>query len=527
MTPSLHSLPACLTLPFLDRRRLIAYNDICNNLRNSKERISVLFNSYIFVLVFFPLCMVGYFGLNHFKKYTLAQVFLLGMSLWFYGYFNPWYLSIIMVSVIGNYFITGLMAKAQSRNLQKWILIFALLANFGSLFYFKYYDFFLLNVNRIFGTDLILQNVLLPLGISFFTFQQMSYVIDAYKGQVQQYNFLQYASFVTYFPQLIAGPIVTHDELIPQFMDLSKKAFNWDNFAKGLYIFALGLTKKVLIADTFGGAVNWAFSDVAALDTTNAFFASLAYTIQIYFDFSGYCDMAIGIGQMMNLELPINFDSPYKALTITEFWGRWHKTLTRFFTRYIYIPLGGSRKGALRTYVNVMIVYLVSGIWHGANYTFILWGILHGVFSVFCRWKREWFEKMHPALSWLITFAFINLSMALFRANSIADFLTLVKRLLAMDFGPIRQEMVSAFQLPELMLLIRSIPQLEFLLYQPSRLLLPFFGGAMFLILGARNAHERMLAYKPSLLNLLATSILLFWCIMSFSGVSTFLYFNF
>lgn len=487
----------------------------------------MLFNSYIFILVFFPLCLLGYFGLNHLGRYTMSQAFLLGMSLWFYCYFNPSYLAIIVISILANYGFTQFMGRTQNPHLKRAEMILAVLLNIGVLFYFKYFDFFLMNMNRFFHTDFVLRNILLPLGISFFTFQQVSYLVDAYRGEVQQYSLLQYASFVSYFPQLIAGPIVTHDELIPQFMDESKKRFNWDNFARGLFMFALGLGKKVLIADTFGLAANWGFGNVQILDTTNAFLTSLAYTIQIYFDFSGYCDMAIGIGHMMNLELPVNFDSPYKALTISDFWKRWHKTLTRFFTRYIYIPLGGSRKGNLRTYRNIMIVYWISGIWHGANYTFILWGILHGLFSVLYRWKQRWFDALHPVMNWLITFTFVNLTWILFRANSIGDALVLFKALLRMEIGPVNANITNAFLLPELELLIHKIPHLQYFLWYPNALLLFFFGGAMVLILGARNAREHMLAFRPNIKNMLAAALLLFWCVMSFSGISTFLYFNF
>ena len=460
-------------------------------------------------------------------RYTLAQAFLLGMSLWFYGFFNPSYLAIILVSIVGNYLFTRLMAKTTHPAWRKAEVTLAVLLNLGVLFYYKYFDFFLMNLNRFAHTDFTLRNILLPLGISFFTFQQVSYVIDAYRGDVEQYDFLQYASFVAYFPQLIAGPIVTHDELIPQFMDLAKKRFSWDNFARGLYMFALGLAKKVLIADLFGIAANWGFSNVASLDTTNALFTSLAYTIQIYFDFSGYCDMAIGIGQMMNLDLPVNFDSPYKALTIDEFWKRWHKTLTRFFTRYLYIPLGGSRRGTLRTYLNVMIVYCASGIWHGANYTFIAWGLLQGVLTVANRIWKDKISKLHPGFSWLVTFLLVSASMTLFRANSIADAITILRQILVMDFGPVHENILNAFRLPELQLLIRNIPQLAFLQFQPGLILTVCYGGAMALILGSRNAHEHMLAFRPTLGNALFTALLLVWCVMTFSGVSTFLYFNF
>ncbi len=482
----------------------------------------MLFNSYVFILLFFPLCMAGWFGLNHFKKYRLAQLFLFLMSLWFYGYFNPSYLPIILVSVGVNYAAGRLMAATGHPGLKKAELIAALLVNLGILFYFKYFDFFLENVNLVLGTGFPLRNILLPLGISFFTFQQVSYVIDAYRGEADRYDFLQYACFVVYFPQLIAGPIVTHNELIPQFADPEKKKFRWDNFSAGFFMFTLGMAKKVLIADTFGGAVNWGFANIPSLDSTNALLSMFCYTVQIYFDFSGYCDMAIGIGRMMNIELPVNFDSPYKALTITDFWSRWHKTLTRFFTKYLYIPLGGNRRGDLCTYRNVFIVFLVSGIWHGANWTFILWGALHGVFMVITRRYKRGFEAMPKALCWLITFVFLNVTWVLFRAESISDAAQLLSAIGRMEFGPVDGNIVGAFLMPEFELVM------EFLL--PHRHYVPMVIGVASVLpvmLLTKNAREHMLAFRPRLHNLVLTWILFVWCIMSLSGVSTFLYFNF
>ena len=262
-------------------------------------------------------------------------------------------------------------------NWKKAIFIIGLLSNIGILFYYKYMGFFIQNINVLFKTNFLITKLLLPLGISFFTFQQLSYVIDSYLGRVKTYSFRQYVLFVTFFPQLIAGPIVLHDEIIPQFKNIDKKTFNWNNFSEGLMAFSFGMAKKVIIADSFGNVVNYGFANLAGLDSTNAIFTMLSYTIQIYFDFSGYCDMATGIAKMFNIDLPINFNSPYKALSITEFWKRWHITLTRFLRTYIYFPLGGNRKGQCRTYLNLFIVFLVSGLWHGANYTFIVWGILH------------------------------------------------------------------------------------------------------------------------------------------------------
>lgn len=493
----------------------------------NRGKISLLFNSYIFILLFLPVCITGYFGINHYGHYTLAQIFLLGMSLWFYGYFNPGYLVIILVSIVINYLFTLAMDKASTSVIRKTEAVLAILLNLGLLFYFKYYNFFLSNLNRIIHTEFTLQTIVLPLGISFFTFQQIGYIVDTYRKEVTQYNFFQYASFVSYFPQLIAGPIVSHDELIPQFMDISKKQFNWDNFARGIYIFVFGLAKKVLIADVFGNAANWGFGNVIELDTTNAIFVSLAYTIQIYFDFSGYSDMAVGIGKMMNIDLPVNFNSPYKALTIAEFWQRWHKTLTRFLTKYLYIPLGGNRKGTIRTYVNIMIVFLASGLWHGANYTFILWGFLHGLFSIITRHWKSWFNKLHPALSWLITFMFLNFTMVLFRANTITDAITFAKRIFVMEFGPINSNITDSFLLPGIQLLIRYVPLFIYFEYYPTLLLTIFFGGTMIIILGAKNAYEHMLEFWPNAKNFIWISLLLTWSVLSFSSVSTFLYFNF
>lgn len=487
----------------------------------------MLFNSYIFILVFLPICLSGYFLLNHTKHETLAQVFLLGMSLWFYGYFHPGYLVLILFSICVNYLFSLGLRKSQLPLLRKVLLAAAAAANLGILFYFKYYNFFLENVGKLLHTEVTLRTILLPLGISFFTFQQLSFIVDAYKGAVQPHGFLQYACFVTYFPQLIAGPIVTHDELIPQFLDPVKKRFRWDNFASGLFMFSLGLGKKVLLADVFGNGASWGFSYVDQLDTTNALLTSLAYTFQIYFDFSGYCDMAIGIGRMMNIDLPENFNSPYKALTITEFWKRWHMTLTRFFTQYLYIPLGGNRKGTVRTYVNVMIVFLASGLWHGADYTFVLWGALHGLFCVITRHWKGWFQKLHPALSWLMTFSFLNLAWILFRANGVWEAFVFLKQLLSVEFGPIHPQILSSFQLPEWNYLIQNIPALEILNIHPGLLLAGYFLTALFLVLGARNAREHMCTFRPSLTNLLTTALLLIWSVLSFSGVSIFLYFNF
>ena len=276
----------------------------------------MLFNSYVFVLAFLPIVLLGYFGLNHFNKYGAAKVFMILASLYFYGFFNWWYLLIIVSSVCFNYLFSRIMlSKKSGKVLRGSVFALALIMNIGSLFFFKYYDFFISNVNTLFNTDIPLLHILLPLGISFFTFQQLSYIIDSYKKDknISAYTFIDYALFVTFFPQLIAGPIVTHDEMVPQFADKRKKEFNSDNFAAGLYGFAIGLGKKVILADAFGVLVTYGFSNIPDLGTINAVIVMFAYTFQIYFDFSGYCDMATGIGKMMNIDITMNFNSPYKS----------------------------------------------------------------------------------------------------------------------------------------------------------------------------------------------------------------------
>lgn len=491
-------------------------------------RTDMLFNSYIFILVFLPLCLAGYFLLNRLKFFTLAQCFLLGMSLWFYGYFNWGYLRIMIASILINYLTYLAIRYFQNvgkMRMKKLVFIAGELINVGILIYFKYMDFFIRTFNRIADTNLPLLEIVLPLGISFFTFQQISFVVDAYRGEVPDYNLLEYACFVSFFSQLIAGPIVTHDELVPQFRDMSKKHIIWENLSRGIYIFVLGLSKKVLLADVFGQAANFGFENVSRLDATNAILTMLAYTLQIYFDFSGYCDMAIGTGKMLNIDIPLNFNSPYKALTITEFWDRWHMTLTRFFTKYVYIPLGGNRKGELRTYLNVFIVFFISGFWHGAGFAFIFWGVCHGLFSIITRKYRRFFKQMHPALNWIITFGFVNVMWVFFRAPSLRTAVRLLNRIAIFRFGPINGTVLSYFKLPEIEFILSRLPQIERI--YPYFTLMIFFAFALYIVLGCKNTYEKMQAFKPSVLNLSLTAFLAVWCIFSFTGESTFLYFNF
>lgn len=477
----------------------------------------MLFNSYVFMLAFLPFVLLGYFLLGRLPaRVPLNKVFLVLASFVFYGYNNPRYVPIIVLSILVNYALSQLMLSSEKKLVRLPLMLLGLAANLGVLFYFKYHDFFCENLNTYLHTGFSLHGLALPLGISFFTFQQLSYVIDSYKRTVPRYNILDYALFVTFFPQLIAGPIVLHSEIVPQFADEKNRHFNFDNFAPGLYAFGLGLAKKVLVADTFARMVNEGFSMAQFLSTPEAWFVAIGYTLQLYFDFSGYCDMATGIGLMFNIKIPCNFNAPYKALNIREFWQRWHMTLSRFLTTYVYFPLGGSRKGLVRTCLNLMIVFLVSGLWHGAGWLFLLWGLMHGAASVLYRIFRKQYDALHPALQWLMTFLFVTVAWVFFRAETLSQALTILKTMLIMDFHPLDTDLIAAFALPG-----NTHPGYN------GIFMLVWFVLAIVGCLGPRSTYERTMNFKPTLLNALSTVCLIILCTLSLSQVSVFLYFNF
>ena len=321
-----------------------------------------------------------------------------------------------------NYIIGNSLNKESGTDHHKFskksLLTFGIVSNLVLLGYFKYTDFMIDNLNYwMFVEDMPNLNLALPLAISFFTFQQISYLVDSYRQETKEYDFLNYALFVTFFPQLIAGPIVHHKEMMPQFAKTKNKVKNYKNMAMGLFIFSIGLFKKVVIADTFAVWATAGFDVATTLNFLEAWATSLSYTFQLYFDFSGYTDMAIGLALLFNIKLPINFNSPYKATSIQDFWRRWHITLSRFLKDYIYIPLGGNRKGKLQTYTNLMATFILGGIWHGAGWTFVFWGFLHGLALVIHRaWSKLGF-KLWTWLAWLITFNFINIAWVFFRAK--------------------------------------------------------------------------------------------------------------
>ena len=488
----------------------------------------MLFNSYIFIFLFLPLCVAGYFLLYRIKMDRLARVWLLGMSLWFYGYFNPSYILIICGSILGNYGFSRLLLKQKQEGREragKVTMVTGVAANVALLFYFKYVDFFLENVNAVFHMDFAMRNIVLPLGISFFTFQQISYVVDSYRGETEGYSLLDYAVFVSFFPQLVAGPIVLHNELIPQLREEKNHRPDSYNLSRGLYMLAGGLFKKVIIADTLGNAVALGFGGVEILTTIDVLIVIVCYALQLYYDFSGYSDMATGIASMFNISLPVNFNSPYKSRSILEFWDRWHMTLSRFLRQYIYFPLGGSRKGKFRTYLNIMIVFLVSGFWHGANWTFVVWGLLHGIAEVLTRQFRNAWNKIPAVLQWLVTFGFVSCAFLIFRADSLGQAYIMFRKVAKLESLAVTSTMLESLTLPEL-------AHVEQLLGLDGLL-----GGrygihlwvSLFVILYATLRMENFQKKKfvCNVRNLLATVGMLTWTIVSLSGISTFLYFNF
>ena len=403
-------------------------------------------------------------------------------------------------------------------------MIVGVILNLSILGFFKYTDFFIDTVNHVFKSNIPLMHILLPLGISFFTFQQISFIIDTYKGEVKKYDFIRYASFVAFFPQLIAGPIVTHDELIGQFEDESKKKFDPANLAKGIFMFTIGLSKKVLIADVLGSVVNYGYVAPERLNTIGAWMVILSYTFQIYFDFSGYCDMAIGLAKMFNIDIPLNFNSPYKSVNISDFWDRWHMTLTRFFTKYVYIPLGGNRKGLARTCLNIFIVFLLSGFWHGAGWTFILWGIMHGIMVVITRLLKKPLEKVPGIITWFPTFFLVNLTWVFFRAEKVSDALFIIKKAFTLNTAAIDTILTNAFKTKEIAQLM-NFTGLEYKF--PNLPAYAFLIISLIIAVALPNSKKMFDKFKPNVLMLIFTIIFFTWSFLSLSGVSTFLYFNF
>lgn len=469
----------------------------------------MVFASYEFLFKFLPTAIILYFIIGKLFTIKSQHLFLVLASLFFYGYFNVSYLWIILISIIVNYSISNFIEA--NKSYRKSIFILGLVFNLSLLGYFKYYNFFIDNINMIFKGSILVPSILLPLGISFFTFQQISFLIDIYRGKSLKYDFLSYCLFVTFFPQLVAGPIVLPNEMLPQFHDKDNGSLNYKNLNKGLYLIAIGLAKKIIIADSIATFADVGFDTMTSLTMFEAWLTSLSYTMQLYFDFSGYCDIAMGVGLMFNIKLPQNFNSPYKSTNIRDFWRRWHITLGRFLTNYVYIPLGGSRVGEGNTLRNLLIIFIVSGIWHGAGWNFILWGSLHGIAIVI---HRIWCNKgysMNKFIGWILTFNLVNILWVFFRSTTFNDAIKIITSMF--NFKTMFLMLSAQFRTSTVTLFGNPVTALFLLIAMGIAFLLP-------------NPYEKN-DFRPTLLTMIKTAVLLGLSIMFLGENSAFLYFNF
>jgi|SRR5919199_3266007 D-alanyl-lipoteichoic acid acyltransferase DltB (MBOAT superfamily) len=505
----------------------------------------MLFNSWQFIFLFLPLAVFIFFQIGRLGRPKLAIIWLVAASLFFYGWWNPAYLSLLICSIFFNYIVGYSLSQSVAIPLsKKWILFLGIAVNLGIIGYFKYANFFISTANEILGINFNFHHLVLPLGISFFTFEQITCLVDLYRGKTQEYRFLNYCLFVTFFPRLIAGPIIRYGQVIPQFANTSIYRFNPEDLVVGITIFLIGLSKKVLLADSIAAYATPVFNAAASgvpFTFSEAWTGALAYSFQLYFDFSGYSDMAIGVARMFAIKLPLNFDSPYKAVNIIEFWRRWHITLSNFLRDYLYIPLGGNRKGKLRRYINLMITMLLGGLWHGAGWTFVLWGGLHGAYlCINHQWhdfrrslghdlnKSHWWSR---GVGCLVTFLAVVVAWVFFRAENMNAAITMIKTMfgangLSLSPSPIQVVPLGRKLLLCFCLLVWLMPNTQqwLIRYNPALTQptaeTPFSWG--------NNLWQR-LQWRPARVFGLILGILAFMIAKSFFSApqSEFLYFNF
>ena len=464
----------------------------------------MLFSSTDFIFAFLPVVLGGYILITYFDKRILVFGWLVLCSLFFYTYWDPPFVLLLILSISINYLIGNILLKDRSKK----FLIAGIVFNLGLIGIFKYFSFFVSTINLIFPTSLIQPSIILPLAISFFTFQQIAYLVDTYKGNIKDTNLLQYTFFDSFFPQLIAGPIVRYGEIISQFSNRQTDSLTASNFLTGTIIFIIGLQKKLVLADGIGVHADGFFSNLAGQDPTliESWIGTLAYTFQIYFDFSGYSDMAIGLSRIFGIKLPENFNSPYKATNIIEFWRRWHMTLSRFLRDYLYIPCGGNRKGPGRHYTNIMITMLLGGLWHGAAWTFVFWGGLHGLFLVINHLWRAGRELLRQDLgqsspvgqivSRTITLLAIIFAWVFFRAESWSDALSVIQGMIGLN-GVLLPTSWTPLNNEELRLLSKySIYFVEKLPYQSDILINLVILG--FIVLAFPNTRKLITIFSQS-----------------------------
>lgn len=472
----------------------------------------MLFHSFEFLFLFLPIVLLLFFGISH-HKFRMTLLFV--SSYFFYAYWNYKFIPLLFLSTYIDFHLAKKMGQETRAAKRKWLLTLSVVLNLGLLFVFKYLNFFLENLNVVlsyleWGELSLVDNLVLPVGISFYTFQSMSYTIDLYRKHSKPYeNFLSFATYVSFFPQLIAGPIIRHSDLVTQLEEAVKKTFQHGLFQQGLFLFVLGLSKKVLIADRIAMAIDPVIATMANASTLEAWLCALGYTLQLYFDFSGYSDMAIGLGLMFGLRFPPNFDSPYKATSITDFWRRWHMSLSFWLRDYLYITLGGNRFGSVRTYANLLMTMLLGGLWHGAAWTYLIWGFFHGALLAIERFlKIEHWQKKSSYVRrlWpLFTFFLVVLGWVIFRSTSFEHASLWLDQLFSWQ-GGLKLDL--------------------FLARTRDR-----FGVAMLvgliLVFKFPNTQEMLKRFQARSWQGIATALLLFLSLMMLTDDSPFLYFQF
>lgn len=395
---------------------------------NTKEgNKQMIFSSFQFVLGFFPIVFIGYTILNKCCFDRLAKIWLVCASLYFYAQGSFSFFPFFVGSIFANYVIgsgLGKLYSAEGKCTQaKILLLIGILGNVALLGYYKYTDFFIENYNFVTGSGVPLKNIVLPIGISFFTFQLIAFLVDSYRGKCESYDVLEYLLFITFFPQLIVGPIVHHAEVIPQFRAKENSKLNYGNMARGLFLFSIGCFKKIYFADILTRSAQGYFDGITAhsiLNMVDTWYHAIEYTISYYFDLSGYADMAIGLGLMFNIIIPHNFNSPYKARNFQDYWRRWHMTLSRFLGDYIFRSVYRKNDKYRNFYVATIITFLVSGFWHGAGWTFVVWGLINGLLVCTASWMKQHEMKLPAFFAYLLTAIGIVFTRVLFISPSFA-----------------------------------------------------------------------------------------------------------
>ena len=521
----------------------------------------MLFNSFEFLFLFLPISLMVFFLIGRVCRNTnLSILWLVFVSLFFYGWWDPKYLSLILISICVNYNIAGFLQRSlSSTSAKKLVLYLGVLFNLSSIAYFKYANFVVFEINRISSLEVHLDNIVLPLAISFFTFQQIAYLVDSYRGEISEQNFLLYILFVTFFPQLIAGPIVHHREMLPQFRNINVYKFNEKFIVLGISLFTIGLFKKLIVADSmamFATPIFQLANNFGELSILDAWKGALAYTFQLYFDFSGYSDMAIGLALLIGIRLPLNFNSPYKATSIVDFWRRWHITLSRFLRDYLYISLGGNRVGLFRRHSNLLLTMLIGGLWHGAGWTFIIWGGLHGFYLIVNHFfnhvtssilKIELDGIVYGFLCWVLTFISVVVAWVFFRAESFSAALHLTKAMVDISsfpslvdiqyfFGDLKGWALSILQLIngkeseyEQGIFLFIVVSTIFCKFSPNstEIVNKIYDVCINKSLDLIKTEVSSLSFSRKYISPMLLGCVFSWCILNLNKVSEFLYFQF